>query len=285
MPKKDEENLLTVEEIQSLRDEISLMHSSLAKDVLGHAPLVKKVVERFISYGLEREWVEKLLATLVGSEFEDDESILVAYVLEELDTLLKVEEESKELSNTVRIIVGATGIGKTSLVGKLAARYAYYLHEPHKVAMLNFDQHKVGAVEQLENYATAMGLPLIDIIDSNDEYDVIFVDTAGSFGDELRDLENLISLIESNTTYRVEISLALAATPKMKDLKRIYNSFEEFPIKNLIFTKLDETCDLSDMMNFLITEKTPVAYLSTGQAIPEDLVVATKEYILNRFMN
>ena len=283
--KKDDDNLLTVEEIQALRAEISLMHSSLAKDVVGHAPLIKKVVERFVDRGLKQQWVEKLLAPLAGSSFEDDEGILIAYVLEELDILLTVEEEKKRLTKTVHIIVGGTGIGKTSLVGKLAARYMYFLKHSHKVAFVNFDRQKVGAVEQLEQYSDAMDIPLIQLEDLLDEtYDVVFIDTAGSRGVNIEDLQNLISLIDGNSSYRVEISLALSATSKTKDLERINQAFEIFPIKNFILTKLDETCDLSDIINFLIEEKKPVSYISTGQEIPEDLVVATKEYLLNQFM-
>jgi len=116
MSKKDlsqnnDEKLLTVEDVRALREEIALMHGSLAKDVLEHTPLIKKVVERFVEKGLERDWTEKLLAPLAGSTLEEDEEILVAYVLEELDSLLKVEAESKKLNNTIRIVVGGTGIG------------------------------------------------------------------------------------------------------------------------------------------------------------------------------
>ena len=285
MPKEDDDKLLTVEDIRSLRAEISLMHSSLAKDVVGHAPLVKKVVERFVKLGLKREWVEKLLATLVGTEVEDDEAILIAYVLEELDTLLNIEEESQELEKTIHIIVGATGIGKTSLIGKLATRYTYVLKKSHKVVFLNLDHHKVGAVEQLENYADAMDIPLITLDDFlENEYDIVFVDTAGNRGDDIEEIENFIELVESCMDYKIIVSLALSATSKIRDLEDISKAFECLPIKNYILTKLDETCDLSDMINFLITKKTPVSYISTGQEIPEDLIVASKEYLLKKFM-
>ncbi len=285
MSKKEDDKLLTVDDVRALREEIALMHGSLAKDVLEHTPLIKQVVDRFTAKGLERVWTEKLLASLAGSTLEEDEEILVAYVLEELDSLLKVEDERKKLTNTIRIIVGGTGIGKTSLVGKLAARYRYFLEKTHRVGFINFDRQKVGAEEQLENYADAMEIPLVALVEFlEEEYDVLFIDTAGSAGNNIEDLHNLISLIKANTEYEVEISLALSATAKKSDLERINKAFEHINIKNFILTKLDETTDLSDMINFLIKEKKPVAYISTGQKIPEDLQVATKEYILNQFM-
>lgn len=283
---KNEDEPVTVEEIQVLRNEISLMHESLAKDVIGHAPLVKKVVDIFVDKGLERKWVEKLLAPLVGSSFEEDEVMLVAYLLEELDSLLTVEEESEKLDKKVHIMIGGTGIGKTSLVGKLGARYTYFLEEDYKVAFFNFDHHKVGAIEQLEHYSDAMDIPIIAVEDFVDnEYDIILVDTAGSIGDDLSELESLIEIIKENTSYKIELSLVLSATSKARDLKRIFKTFKTLDIDSFIFTKLDETYDLSDMINFLMENKKPVKYLSIGQEIPEDLIVATKEYLLNQFMN
>jgi len=285
LSQNNDDKLLTVEDVRALREEIALMHGSLAKDVLEHTPLIKKVVERFVEKGLERDWTEKLLAPLAGTSLEEDEEILVAYVLEELDSLLKVEEESKKLNKTIRIIVGGTGIGKTSLVGKLAARYKYFLEKHHKVGFVNFDQHKVGAEEQLENYAEAMEIPLVSLNTIGDEkYDVLFIDTAGSAGKNIEELNRLISRIESESDYRIEIFLALSATAKKSDLRRVNKAFEDLEIKSFILTKLDETCDLSDLINFLIRENKPVNYISTGQQIPEDLVVASKEYILNQFM-
>ena len=191
MSKNDDEKLLTVEDVRALREEIAFMHGSLAKDVLEHTPLIKKVVDRFVDKGLERTWTEKLLASLAGSTLEEDEEILVAYVLEELDSLLKVESETKNLTNTIRIIVGGTGIGKTSLVGKLAARYRYFLEKSHNVGFINFDRQKVGAQEQLENYADAMDIPLVALVEFlEDEYDVLYIATAGSAGNNIEDVQN-----------------------------------------------------------------------------------------------
>jgi flagellar biosynthesis protein FlhF len=285
--KIENENLpVTVEEIQALRKEILQLHESLAKDMIGHSHLVQKVVNIFVNKGLEQRWVEKLLAPLVGSTFEEDEVILVAYLLEELDSLLKVKEESTNLEKRVHILIGGTGIGKTSLVGKLGARYTYLLKEHYKVAFFNFDYQKVGAIEQLEHYADAMDIPIISLEDfSDNEYDIILVDTAGNMGENSSELKELIEIIEQNSLYRVEVSLVLSATSKRKDLKQIIERFDGLTIESYIFTKLDETSDLSDMINFLMKEERPLSYLSIGQAIPEDLIVATKEYLLNQFMN
>lgn len=276
---------VTVEEIQTLRAEISSMHESLAHDILGQAPFIKKVADLFVEKGLDKKWIEKLLAPLVGSSFENDEVLLVAYVLEELDMLLNMESESTAVDKRVHILVGGTGIGKTSLLGKLGARYTYLLDTSYRVAYLNFDRQKVGAVEQLAHYADAMNIPLIAEEDLySEDYDVVLIDTAGSSEKNLTALEALIEIIKRDTAYHIEISLVLSATSKVKDLKQIAEDFKSLDVRSFIFTKLDETTDLSDMINFLIDESRAVSYLSVGQSIPEDLIVASKEYLLNQFM-
>ena len=286
MSNNNENVPVTVDEIQSLRAEISLMHTALAHDVVVHTPSVQKVVELFVAKGLEEVWIERLLAPLVGSILEEDNEMLVAYVLEELDTLLTVKEEDKNFEKKVHILMGSTGIGKTSLIGKLGARYSYLLEKPYDIAFLNLDEHKIGAVEQLAHYADAMKIPLLSLDEIfNYNYDCLFIDTAGNMGVPDPMISKIIGLIESDGNYKIEVSLVLSATSKTKDLEKILEGFSNISINNFIFTKLDETYDLSDMINFLIKYKKPVTYLSTGQEIPEDLRVATKEYLLNQFMH
>jgi len=285
MSSSNEEKIVTLEEIKSLREEISLMHDSLAHNVMVHAPFVQKVANIFIEKGVDRHWIEKLLAPLVGSSLEDDEVMLVAYVLEELDTLLNIAEEEKNFDKNVKIIVGATGIGKTSLMGKLGGRYKYLMEKHHNVAFINCDQYKVGAVEQLEHYSDAMDIPLVELDDLFEKnYDIILIDTAGSMSRDFQKLNSIVQVLEESMGYKVQVSLVLSATSKKRDLEKIFNIFNSLKIKDFIFTKIDETSDLSDMINFLIQEKRPLSYLSIGQNIPEDLMVASKEYILNKFM-
>jgi flagellar biosynthesis protein FlhF len=285
MLENNEEKLVSVEEIKTLRNEISLMHASLAHDVMEYAPLVQKVANRFIYRGIDRHRIEKLLAPLVGSSLEDDEEMLVAYVLEELDTLLSVKEEIKNFENDVHIIVGATGIGKTSLIGKLGGRYKYLIEKKQSVAFVNYDQHKVGAREQLAHYADAMDIPLVRLDDLlENKYDLVLIDTAGAMGENTQELLALIDILKKEMHYKVQISLVLSATSKQRDLEKVLKVFNNLEIENFIFTKLDETSDLSDMINFSINEGRPISYLSVGQEIPEDLMVASKEYILNKFM-
>jgi len=283
---ENKDNPVSIQEIQTLREEISLMHNSLAHDVVMHAPLVQKTVDLFIDKGIDRRWVETLLAPLVDSAIEDDEVMLLAYVLEELDNLITIKEESTALEQKIVLMVGATGIGKTSLIGKLGARYKYQFKDNYSVAYINFDERKVGAVEQLAHYADAMDIPLVPVEKLNEEmYHRVLIDSSGNGGEYVDELQALIQILKECSSYKIEVSLVLSATSKLKDMNSLLDVFKVLSIDNFIFTKLDETSDLSDMINFLIKEKIPLSYLSIGQKIPEDLELASKEYILNKFMN
>jgi len=287
MSKNEDENLLTVSDVRALREELSLMHDALAQNVLTHTPLLQTIAERFVRCGLERRWTEKLLAPLAASELEEDEELLIAYVLEELDSLLEVESEKEpeEKHKKVHLLVGATGIGKSSLIGKLAVRYKYGFAKPYEVAFINFDTQKVGAYEQLENYAQAMDIPLVGVEALVENcFDLIFVDTAGGMGTDFEALEELLNFVKLKTAYEVEISLVLSATAKAKDLIKLNEAFAPLEINTYMVTKLDETCDLSDLMNFLMKHRRPMRYFSIGQEIPEDVRVASKEYLLEQFM-
>ncbi|HHH20024.1 MAG TPA: flagellar biosynthesis protein FlhF [Campylobacterales bacterium] len=286
MHHENEEDLeITLEEIRAFRKEMLLMHGVLASDMVDQQGILKEVAELFITQGLDKVWVDKHLADFVGSGLEQDKERLIAYVLEEIDQFLVTDKEPHPIPRKIQILIGSTGVGKTTLMGKLGARYAYLLDQPYRVAFYNRDGFKLGAVEQLTHYSEAMEIPLVEREAlTQGDYDIVLVDTAGTRGESIYDLSELIAYLGTHTDYRVEVSLVLSATAKAKDMAHMMEQFREFPMDNVIFTKLDETEDRSDIIKFMLTHHIPITYLSVGQEIPEDLMVATNEYILEKFI-
>ena len=283
MKKDDIKDLaVTLEEIRAFRKEMLLMHGVLASDMVETHPIIKEVSDLFLARGLDKVWLDKHLAVFVGTDIAEDKELLVSYILDELDSMLLCEvDENRE--KKAYIFVGATGVGKTTLVGKLGARYAYLMEKSYSVAFCNADRHKLGATEQLMHYSDAMEIPLLSLDELNDEYDRIFIDTSGVYIDTIDELKELLSTLEA-FSYSIELSLVLSATAKESDMIHLMRLFEPFNIESFIFTKLDETDDISDMIHFLMHYQKPVQYLSIGQEIPEDLIVASNEYILKKFM-
>jgi len=278
---------VTVEEVRAFRKEILLMHGVLASDLVGEHTVVKEVSDIFIANGLDRVWVNNLLALTIGSSFEQNKERLTSYVLDEIDGKI-ITGNSEEMlhEKKIHILIGQTGVGKTSLIGKLGARYRYFLEREYKVAFCNDDRHKVGTTEQICHYADAMEIPFIELKDiiTMDDFDVIFIDTAGTRGESLDELKSLLDELDGISDYKIEISLVLSATAKKRDMSLLSDAFDGFPIDNFMFTKLDETDDISDVICFLMHHNKPISYISNGQEIPENVMVASTTYLLEKFM-
>jgi flagellar biosynthesis protein FlhF len=180
----------------------------------------------------------------------------------------------------VVMLVGPTGVGKTTTIAKLAAHYALQLKR--KVALITLDTYRVAAVEQLRVYANILGLPvdvaitgqdLSELLDKRKDADLILIDTAGR---SPRDEMGLVELPPERAKDRpIEMHLVLAAVTQEVDLEAIIAKYSSLPVHRLIFTKVDETTHLGPIFNLVRRTGLPVSYVSTGQCVPDDLALAT----------
>ena len=202
---------------------------------------------------------------------------------------IRIEREVKPPHKKIMMFVGPTGVGKTTTIAKLAARYAYKQSSRHKVGIITLDTYRIGAVEQLMTYAKMMKLPIETVVDPNDfeealdvlrHNDYILIDTVGSSQHDREKIEKLSSFLRVNTFAEININLVLSAITKYEDLLDIYNNFSVLPIDTLIFTKLDETKTYGNIFSLLLDTKKPVSYFSIGQEVPDDLMEANTEYLL-----
>jgi flagellar biosynthesis protein FlhF len=186
-------------------------------------------------------------------------------------------------------LVGATGVGKTTSLAKLAAHYA--VQERAKVALLTADTYRVGAPDQLRVYANIIGLPLKVINDADEmreacsmlkDYDLVLVDTAGGSqynAEQLRELRSLLVAAEPD-----EVHLVLAANTQLEDQKHVVSQFQCVGPTCLNFTKLDETQRYGTMYSLITESELPLGYLSVGQNVPDDLVLAKTGMMANLLM-
>ena len=202
---------------------------------------------------------------------------------------IRIEREVKPPHKKIMMFVGPTGVGKTTTIAKLAARYAYQLNSRHKVGIITLDTYRIGAVEQLMTYAKMMRLPIETVVDPSDfeealnalrHNDYILIDTVGSSQHDKEKIEKLSSFLKVNSFAEINVNLVLSAITKYEDLVDIYNNFSILPIDTFIFTKLDETKSYGNLLSLLIDTKKPVSYLSIGQEVPDDLIEANADYIL-----
>jgi flagellar biosynthesis protein FlhF len=195
----------------------------------------------------------------------------------------------------IMMLVGPTGVGKTTSIAKIAARYAYKMPINYKVGIITLDSFRVGAVEQLKSYAELMRLPfevinktdqLSSAIERNKDSHYILIDTAGSSQYDMDKIET-ISQYQQNLDDNIVIekTLVLPANIKTTDLYEIYSSYSFLGIDNLHFTKLDETKSFGSLISFAQKSKKSISFLSMGQNVPDDLMVADSSYIIDCFMN
>jgi len=290
IPNDDDEALLS--EIFELKEQLNLMKDDIHRDLQEGNPVVSEVKDLFMKKGISAYWLESMFQTLVGSEVLEDAKLLAAYLLEEIDDALKVKVE--DLTHPkVMMIVGPTGVGKTTTIAKLAARYAYLLDERHKVALINLDSFKVGAIEQLAHYADIMQIEhiVVDDVDNFKEtlehlegYDVVLVDTAGMSPYDTEKFIQTVEFVKTDSPREIEVSLLLSATVKYEDMEDIYQNFSFLNPSSVIISKFDETKHFGTLLNFMLLYNLPMSYFATGQEVPDDLLLADKEFLLEQFI-
>ena len=194
----------------------------------------------------------------------------------------------------IMMFVGPTGVGKTTTIAKLAARYAYKLGINYKVGIITLDSFRVGAIEQLKAYTNIMRLPLEIVkrpedlnasIEKLKDCHYILIDTAGGSQYDIDKIEIINQYQQHLKDIPMEKMLVMPSNVKTTDLYEIYNSYSALHIDNLVFTKLDETISFGNLISFTHKTKKSICYLSIGQNVPDDLIEANSDYLIECFLN
>ena len=188
--------------------------------------------------------------------------------------IIQTEEKPK-----VIIFVGPTGVGKTTTIAKVASNYS--MDGRKKIALLTSDTYRIAAAEQLRTYANILEVPFRVIYTEEElraaigdfsDYDYIFVDTAGHSHQNEEQLQNMKKLLDTIDECAIrQTFLVLSATTKYKDLLKIAQNYKEITNYQLIFTKLDETTSVGNLLNLKLYADTPIAYITCGQNVPDDI--------------
>jgi flagellar biosynthesis protein FlhF len=200
----------------------------------------------------------------------------------------RIEREIPKGEKKIMMFVGTTGVGKTTTLAKLAAKYSF-LEYKNRVGIITLDTYRIGALEQLFQYAKMLKLPIEDAIDSIDfekalaslsHCDLILIDTAGS---SPKDKDKILKIAEfiKQTDRKIDVNLVLSASAKLEDLNDAYKSFSFLNIDTLVITKLDETRSFGNIFSLIIDSKKPVSYFSIGQEVPDDIEKATGDFLVN----
>lgn len=175
--------------------------------------------------------------------------------------------------------IGPTGVGKTTTIAKIASKYK--VDYGKKVAFMTADTYRIAATEQLRVYANILDVPMSIIysaeemnqaIERVNEYDLVFVDTAGFSHKNEGQREDMKRLMDGlDEQYEKEVYLVVSATTKYRDLLEIADIYKEIADYKLIFTKLDETTTYGNILNIKLYSGAELSYMSAGQNVPDDI--------------
>jgi len=243
-------------------------------------PFYQSLVDNHVDKEIALRVASKAESMIPDGKSSDYEAVKEAGLraLQELVDEVQPIVSSREGKARVVVMVGPTGVGKTTTIAKLAANLTFT--DSRQVALITLDTYRVSAAEQLRTFAEIIGVPikivfspadLQEAIKSYLDKDVIFIDTAGRspFNQEhMEELRDFLNIARADETI-----LVLSVNTASPDIVNIYERFNRVGVDKLIFTKLDETDCYGQIINAIGEIKKPLAYFTTGQNVPDDIEV------------
>ncbi|MEF2587934.1 MAG: flagellar biosynthesis protein FlhF [Butyrivibrio sp.] len=194
------------------------------------------------------------------------------------------EPEAIEDDDRRKIVffIGPTGVGKTTTIAKLASDFK--LTRSKNIAMITADTYRIAAVEQLNTYASILDVPvnviyspseIVESIEELSDYQMIFVDTAGRSHKNTEQRDEIIEMISnvrnSDIDADIVIFLVMSVTTKYRDMVNICDAYKSLNSYRLLFTKLDETDSVGNILNIKLYTGAPISYITCGQNVPDDI--------------
>jgi flagellar biosynthesis protein FlhF len=273
-------------EMQMLRSLLENQLSGLAwRDMKQQHPLRIKTLEKLLQMGLAAELCRDIADQI---QYSEDMTHNWRQALSLLAARLPVTNDDILTHGGAVALVGPCGVGKTTTVAKLAARFTLR-HGPGKVALVTTDSYRIGAHQQLRTYAHILGAPmhvakdgdeLQAILSSLRDTPLVLIDTAGMSQRDVSLSGQFSVLNHAGSSLRSYV--VMSASSQRATLDEVLKNFGKIHLDGVILTKLDEAAILGEAISAVVQQQLPVAYISDGQAVPEDLHPARSNSLVNR---
>lgn len=274
------------EELRSLRRMLENQLATLAwNDLARRSPIQTELLKQLTQLGLAQDLATEIV-TQLPTRLELAEAHRLSLAL--LSRRIETTGERWMDGGGVVSLVGATGVGKTTLIAKLAARWVLR-HGPRDIALVTTDSVRIGAQEQIHTLGRLLGVPAYAIdgaeevagaIEHLQDKRLVLIDTAGLSPRDPRLEQELATL--ASASKRMETTLVLSAAAQAGAIEEAVQRFAAAQPTTCMLTKLDEATSLGGAISTLIRSQLPVTYVSEGQRVPEDLAPARAHQLIAR---
>jgi len=278
-------------DVQSIKNRIE-SEAEAKKPVEDHAS-ISKIRDLLADNDFTRSFADRLIERLRKDlTLEDlaDFRLVQTTAMSWIGEQVSIYREVPKNEPRILILVGPTGVGKTTTIAKLAAVYGVVSNgkRAKSVRMLTIDNYRIGARNQIETYGEIMQIPVSCVettaelkkkIALYQDVDLILIDTIGKSPKDFTKLAEMQELLAA-CGEQAEIYLTLSATTKTSDLHEILQQFEPFKYRAIILTKLDETMRIGNIISVLAERQKSLVYFTTGQVVPQDIERASVTALL-----
>lgn len=274
------------QEVRALRSLLEHQLSGLAWRELGRRrPVQAGILRRLMELGLSHRVAEELVQGLPQSA---DLRVAWRRALGLVAQRVLTTEDDILTHGGVVALVGSTGVGKTTTVAKLAAQFTLQ-HGARHVGLVTTDSYRVGAYEQLHTFGRIMDVPvrvandpneLRKALDAFSDRRLVLIDTAGISQRDIR-FSKQVALVCKGSPM-VKTYMVLSATAQMLGLEEAIHALQGAKVDACVITKVDEATSLGSVLSMVIQHRIPVAYITNGQRVPEDICRARSDRLLTQ---
>lgn len=253
--------------------------------------IVEQLTNNEVSFSYAKQIIDEITHSGTIRTLDDMLACVYQKIILKLGQTKPIRFDKDDKKPKAIFFVGPTGVGKTTTIAKLSSKLM--LEEKKKIAIFTSDTYRIAAVEQIKTYANILSIPVEVVYEVKDlerifpkykEYDYILVDTAGRSHKNKEQFQDLKKLYEAFEGYSQLTYLVLSATTKYKDLKKITSLYSDIGEYSLIFTKLDETDAIGNILNIKLDTGMSLSYVSYGQNVPDDIEVMNPQVIAKQVL-
>ena len=287
--KSDQTIQLVLKEVQEIKQRMA-PEAAVTHEL---HPTIQRIEDLLIRNDFSVRYTKEMLSRVKREnslEMLEDFDQVQNRLVEWLGEGISLYAESFQVRPKIIVLVGPTGVGKTTMVAKLAAIHgvAGSGTRPKSVRMITIDNYRIGARQQIETYGDIMNIPVACVETYQDlkkqlalcqDADLLLIDTIGKSPKDYTRLAEMRELLDACGS-TAEVYLTLSATTKTADLLEILQQFEPFRYEALVITKLDETMHIGSLLSALRERNRPIAYITDGQVVPQDIAKASVTELL-----